>query len=280
MTIDRVTMFKCPETGKLFKTERGAKNCAERERGAKELSLLATGFDPSGFEAQQDYVRLNATRPQDIMELVREKAEEFWGLKVTRLKVDPVSVSSRVSGPVISFGQCLIEVDSSESCRLAYMREQARIVNRKRYRDLTIYDLLFGSKGFKGFSYSGSGGMLGRCSDGINPGFMLDMSFTARLEEFPLINQSYHEWLTHKNEFDEYEHKKRVTGRYGRILAQSSPEYEKLRELVDYHERCVELVRVSVIDLVTYYTEGLVEKWVGINPPVVKKSELWDMFAG
>lgn len=277
MTIDRVTMFKCPETGKLFKTERGAKNSAKRAKEAKELSLLATGFDPSQFEAQRDYVRLNATTPEHIIDLVTQKAEEFWGFKVTRFEPgNVIQVIDRGGngGKEIIFGNCYVEVDSSGSCRLAYMAEQARISKDKWYRVPSIYDLLFGSMGFRGFG--SPGGTTGSCGSSPWP---LRMPLMAKLEEFPLINQSYQEWITHKSEFDKYEHKKSVVTGYGRCLARSSTEYEKLKELRDYHERCVELVRDSLVDLETYYTEGLLKKWVGINPPVVKNFELWGMFA-
>jgi len=271
MTIDRVTMFKCPETGKLFKTERGAENSAKREREAKELSLLATGFDPSGFEAQQNYVRLNATRPQDIMRLVVEKAEEFWGLKVMVLGMGEASVS--YGGGSISFSQCYIEVDSTGSCRLAYMAEQARISKDKWYRVPSISDLLFGSMGFKGFVTGG--GNPGRCGD-----YPLRMDVKAKLSDFPIIAERYGSWVTHRREYDEYEKMKRVMEGYGRCLARSSTEYGKLEELRAYHSTCARTVEKSMGELDSYYVGGLVKKWVGINPPVVKDLELWEMFGG
>lgn len=230
MTINRVTMFKCPETGKLFKTERGAENSAKRERGAKELSLLATGFDPSGFEAQQNYVRLNATSPQDIMRLVGEKAEEFWGLKVTTMSVGQVRVCN--FGDLISFGRCTITVNSTGSCRLAYMAEQARIRKDKWYRVPSISNLLFGPvSGFKGFE-TGSG-CEGRCGE-----YPLQMDVKAKIVEFPIIAERHGNWVTNRREYDKYEYKKSVMEGYGLCLARSSPEYMKLEELRVYHAGC------------------------------------------
>lgn len=271
MTIDRVTMFKCPETGKLFKTERGAENSAKRERGAKELSLLATGFDPSGFEAQQNYVRLNATSPQDIMRLVGEKAEEFWGLKVTKMVTGNVPVVRDNS--TMYFGPCHIEVNSTGSCRLAYMAEQARISKDKWYRVPYISDLLFGSMGFKGFE-TGFG----------NPGsfgtYPLRMEVKAKIVDFPIIAERYGNWVTHKSQYDEYEKKKLVVENYSRILSRSSTEYRKLEELRAYHSTCARAVEHKMGELESYYKEGLMEKWVGINSPVFKDPELWGMFGG
>ena len=267
MTIELVTMFKCPETGKLFKTERGAENSAKRERDSKELSLLATGFDPSGFEAQQNYVRLNATAPQDIMRLVGEKAEEFWGLKVTAMSVGQVSVS----GDSVSFGQCHIEVSSKGSCRLAYMREQARISKDKWYREPSISDLLFGSMGFRGLE-TGSGSQ-GTCGD-----YPFRMSLKARLEDFPLIAKRYRDWVAHKGEYDRYKAGLGRTESYGAALARSTPECKRLVELRAYHRNCEEVVKKSIFELESYYVEGLVQKWGMVNPPVERDTELWEMF--
>jgi len=267
MTIELVTMFKCPETGKLFKTERGAENSAKRTRDSKELSLLATGFDPSGLEAQRDYVRLNATTPLDVMNLVEEKAEEFWGLKITAMSVGQVSVS----GDSISFGQCHIEVSSKGSCRLAYMREQARISKDKWYREPSISDLLFGSMGFRGLE-AGSG-CQGICGD-----YPLRMPLKARLEEFPLIAKRYRDWVAHKAEYDRYKAGLGRTEGYGSALARSTAEFERLVELRAYHRNCEEVVKKSVLELERYYVEGLVQKWARVNPPVERDTELWEMF--
>ena len=277
MTIDRVTMFKCPETGKLFKTESGAKNSAKRARDDKELSVLAKGFDLSGFEAQQDYVRLNATSPHQVMDLVTQKAEEFWGLKVTTSTVGRTCVQhGRGSSMEIAFGKCHIEVDSSESCMIAYMREQARISKDKYYRDPSIYDMLFGSMGFKGFD--SNGGNPGRCKDSVHTGHPLLMSFRAQLEGFPLIHESHRKWVAHKEEYDGYEHEKRIMGSYGIHLARSSTEYEKLSELRTYYQSCKGIVEENIKKLESYYMDGLYDRWVGVNPRVVKDLELWDMF--
>lgn len=267
MTIELVTMFKCPETGKLFKTEQGAENSAKRVRDSKELSLLATGFDPSGFEAQQNYVRLNATTPLDVMDLVEKKAEEFWGLKITAMLVGQVSVS----GDSISFGQCHIEVSSKGSCRLAYMREQARISKDKSYREPSISDLLFDSMGFRGLE-TGTG------CQGVCGNYPLRMPLKARLEDFPLIAKRHRDWVAHKAEYDRYVGEKRMAEGYGYWLARSSKEYEKLEELRAYHRNCDEIVKKSVSELERYYVEGLVQKWEAINPPVEKDTGLWEMF--
>lgn len=277
MTIDRVTMFKCPETGKLFKTERGAENSAKRARDDKELSVLAKGFDLSGFEAQRDYVRLNATSPRQAMDLVAQKAEEFWGLKVTTSTVGRACVQhGRGSSMEIGFGQCHIEVDSSESCMIAYMREQARISKDKYYRDPSIYGMLFGSMGFKGFD--SNGGNPGRCRDSVHTGYPLIMSMRGQLEGFPLIYESHRKWVAHKEEYDNYEHEKRKLEGYGVYLARSSTEYEKLAELRTYHQGCSRIVEENIKKLESYYMEGLSDRWVGVNPRVVKDLELWDMF--
>ena len=276
--IEPVTMYKCPETGKLYKTKRGAENSAKRVRGERNRELLATGFDPSRFEAQRDYVRLNATSPKHIIELVIEKAEEFWGLKVTRFKDNGGRVyhDVRKNCTMISFGNFEVEVNAAGSCRLEYMRRQAKRDKNRWFSEPSISSLLFDGSGFNGFE-TGSG-CPGRCSDGGSSGYPFRMGLEARLEEFPIIRKRYEEWQAFKNEYDLYVSSRDRAKNYGLKLARSTPEYDKLMELQGYHEACGAIVRDSIRELEDHYMFGLVEKWEGLNPAVVLDPELSEMF--
>jgi hypothetical protein len=274
MSIKSVTMYECPETGKLYKTKKGAENSAKRVRDERSRELLATGFDPSQFDAQRDYVRLNATSPKHIIELVIEKAEEFWGLKVTKFITNGVRV---YYNNVISFGNCEVEVDAAGSCRLEYMRRQAKRDKNRWFREPCISSLLFDGSGFKGFE-TGSG-CPGRCSDAESSGYPFRMGLEARLEEFPIIHKRYEEWRAHEAEYERYMSSRDRAKGYGLKLARSTPEYDKLMELHGYHEACGAIIRDSIRSLEDYYIDGLVYKWDQVNTPVVKDLELWEMFA-
>jgi hypothetical protein len=278
MSIESVTMFKCPETGKLYKTKRGAENSAKRVRDERSRELLATGFDPSEFESQRDYVRLNATSPKHIIELVIEKAEEFWGLKVTSFLTngERVYYNNRENCTMISFGSCEVEVDAAGSCRLEYMRRQAKRDKNRWFSEPSISNLLFDGSGFKGFE-TGSGGP-GRCSDAESSGYPFRMGLQARLEEFPIIHKRYGEWELFEAEYDRYVSSRDRAKDYGLKLARSTPEYDKLRELQGYHEACGAIIRDSIRELENHYVSGLVEKWEGLNPAVVLDPELSEMF--
>jgi hypothetical protein len=270
MTIELVTMFKCPETGKLYKTKRGAENSAKRVRDERDRELLATGFDPSQFESQRDYVRLNATSPKHIVELVKDKAEEFWGLVVKKFNYGGVYISKDCT--VISFSNCEIEVDARSSCRLEYMRRGAD----RWFSEPSISELLFDRMGFKGFE-TGSG-CPGRCSNAESSGYPFRMSLQARLEEFPIIHERYRAWQAHLDEYDRYVSSRDRVKNFGLQLARSKPEFEKLEELKLYHLRCEEIIMKTTRDLEDYYMWGLLETWDRNNPPVVKDMELWNMF--
>lgn len=276
--IEPVTMYKCPETGKLYKTKRGAENSAKRVRDERDRELSATGFDPSQLEAQRDYVRLNATSPKHIIELVIEKAEEFWGLKVTQFKKwkGGIYYNDRKNCTMISFGNCEVEVDAASSCRLEYMRRQAKRDKNRWFSEPSISSLLFDGSGFKGFE-TGSG-CPGRCRDAESSGYPFRMSLEARLEEFPIIHKRYEEWQAHEEEYDRHVSSRDRAKDYGLKLARSTPEYDKLMELQGYHEACGAIIRDSIRELEDHYVSGLVEKWDGVNPAVVKDLELWEMF--
>ena len=277
-TVKPVTMYKCPETGKLYKTKRGAENSAKRVRDERNRELLATGFDPSQLEFQQNYVRLNATSPKHSIELVTEKAEEFWGLKVIRFNYcgTYINYSDSKNCHVISFSSCEIEVDSSNSSRLEYMRRQAEKFKNRWWSEPSISDLLFDPMGFNGFE-TGSG-CPGRCGDQSHSGYPFQMQLVARLEEFPIIRKRYEEWQKNKDEYDRYLSSRDSVKINGIRLARSTSEYEKLKELRDYYEQCEKILSKSMLNLENYYINGLVEKWKGINPEVKKDTELWEMF--
>lgn len=274
MSVESVTMYKCPETGKLYKTKRGAENSAKQIRDKRNRELLATGFDPSQLVFQQDYVRLNATSPKHIIELVTEKAEEFWGLKVTRFNYSGtyINYSDSENCHVISFSSCEIEVDSSSSSRLEYMRRQAK----RWWSEPSISDLLFDRMGFNGFK-TGSG-CPGRCSDQSHSGYPFRMHLVAKLEEFPIVRKRYEEWQANKTEYNRYLSSRNNVRNNGMLLARSTSEYEKLKELRDYYEQCEKILSKSMLNLEDYYINGLVEKWEKINPEVKKDTELWEMF--
>lgn len=279
MSIESVTMYKCPETGKLYKTKRGAENSAKRVRDERDRELLAIGFDPNQIDYQRDYVRLNATSPKHIVELVTQKAEEFWGLAVKKFDYRGVYInySDSKNCTVISFSSCEIEVDARSSSRLEYMRRLAKADGNRWFSEPSISDLLFDRMGFKGFE-TGSG-CPGRCSDKESSGYSFQMSLQARLEDFPIIRKRYGEWKAHEDEYDRYVSNRDRAKNYGLKLARSTPEYDKLMELQGYHEACGAIIRDSIRNLEDHYVDGLVEKWGKVNPEVVKDSELWEMFA-
>jgi hypothetical protein len=258
--IETVTMYKCLETGKLFKTSRGAENSSERARKKK----LADSIDRKLLAEQQDYVRLNATSPREIIELVKSKAEEFWGLKITRFDHLIPKIIYHYGHETISFGGCVIEVDASESSRFEYLRET----------NPSIAELLFGGhwgRGFKGLETGN--GCSGRCNE-----YKFDMDLRARLDQFPIIQAHYRDWVKHKEEYDSYQDSKTQAKVFGQILAASTPESKSLKDLRKYYLDCAYDIKQSMDEVEEHHTEGFLEKWATVNPEPEKNKDLWDKF--
>jgi hypothetical protein len=259
--IETVTMYRCSETGKLFKTSRGAKNSSERARKKK----LADSIDRDLLAAQRDYVRLNATSPQEIIELVKSKAEEFWGLRVESFQHSKTSVmySDRLKGFIVHFGNCSIQVDGSKSSRLDYINSQG-------WRP-SIGDLLFNGYGFKGLE-TGSG-CPGRCND-----YKFDMDLRARLDQFPIIEAHHRDWVKHKEEYDWYQNSMRNAAHFGKILAVSTPEFKSLGDLKRYYLGCADSIRDSMEEVENHHVGEFLEKWKTVNPEIERDLDLWNKF--
>jgi len=259
--VETVTMYRCSETGKLFKTSRGAKSSSERALKKK----LADNIDRDLLAAQRDYVRLNATSPQEIIELVKSKAEEFWGLKVESFQRSRTSVmySDQLRGFIIHFGRCSIQVDGSKSSRL-------KAISSRGWHP-SIGELLFDGHGFKGLE-RGSG-CPGRCNE-----YKFDMDLRARLDQFPIIEAHYKDWVKHKEEYDLYQDSMRNVAHFGKILAVSTPEFKSLENLKKYYVSCADSIRSSMEEVEEHHSDEFLEKWKTVNPEVERDLDLWNKF--
>lgn len=259
--VETVTMYRCSETGKLFKTSRGAKSSSERALKKK----LADSIDRDLLAAQRDYVRLNATSPQEIIELVKSKAEEFWGLKVESFQHSRASVlySNQLRGFIIHFGRCSIQVDGSKSSRI-------KAISSRGWHP-SIGELLFDGLGFKGLE-RGSG-CPGRCNE-----YKFDMDLRARLDQFPIIEAHYKDWVKHKEEYDSYQDSMRNVAHFGKILAVSTPEFKSLENLKKYYVSCADSIRSSMAEVEEHHSDKFLEKWKTVNPEVERDLDLWNKF--
>lgn len=71
-------VWLCKENNKIYRSAHAARSAAYRHR--KKLEKLAQ------MEAKRAYLSNNSTSIKNIFELLVEKSEEFWGLKITELE--------------------------------------------------------------------------------------------------------------------------------------------------------------------------------------------------
>lgn len=81
-TITPVTLYPCPITGKLYKTERGAKASAKKALEKQEqeaLKLKEAQKAKEEKEAERDWLRMNLEDINDLPILMKQRAKELYG---------------------------------------------------------------------------------------------------------------------------------------------------------------------------------------------------------
>ena len=98
-TITPVTMYPCPVSGRLYKTERGARASAKRALEKQEqeaIKLKEEQKSKEEKEAERDWLRMNLEDINDLPILMKQRAKELydWDLDVSfRLHFGTVSNS-------------------------------------------------------------------------------------------------------------------------------------------------------------------------------------------
>jgi hypothetical protein len=87
-TIAPVTMYPCPVSGRLYKTERGARASAKRELEKQEqeaIKLKEAQKAKEEKEAERDWLRMNLEDINDLPVLMKQRAKELynWDLDVS-----------------------------------------------------------------------------------------------------------------------------------------------------------------------------------------------------
>lgn len=197
MNSKAVTMYECPISGKLFKSQRGADNHAakllkEKEEQAKRAEL--DKLTAAKKLEQKYYIRLNLRNVADLSAMIKEKAKEFWGVEAD-LKFDvyfSIGVSNSHGAPIGE--QC--NWSGRDKTRPTSLPGWSGRVSGKVVIPKSLWtnfkpsanEWLFGWSGFKGFHTSGG---CGGDSEGKYP---IDIGFYFFLRDFPLLLAQYEEY--------------------------------------------------------------------------------------
>lgn len=268
--IEVVTQYKCPVTGKLWPTEKQAKDCAARAR-ARAKKKLAEEEEAKKLaeekEFRRNFVRLNAKSPSHAFELLLSKSEEFWGIK---FEIPELAeglywcTRSRDNEKLFSGSSVIIKAKVTDTELLE--KNYRRLVS---YWRLSISDFL----NFIGFE-TGSG----------NPGDFDVNSFRMNMyipfERFPLINTNFKLVKSDRDKLYQRHNHRNEVFRMARVTALEQPECQEMQDILnnlnnlrgDLGDKIESYVRIFVDRYVT-------EFWDKVNPVPSVNSELQEMFS-
>jgi hypothetical protein len=236
------TEYVCEVTGKKYKTARGAKDSAKRER------LL---------DWQRNYFRLNATSVEHLVELMAEKGKEFWGwdLEVSELRHRGCFETS-IGKPFVRFSLSL------------------KLVPGKRYNKHTRIgeyilshicglDALFNWTSFRDQSISGRYSV---------------MTFSFNLERFPLIKEKYVSYSRSVSDYNEWEKEKSVVELEAVRFSKRQEDYEMADHRVAILEHQLDIARNTRNEIAKYYVNGYNKLWRNQAPEPQIDEKLDRMF--
>lgn len=266
--IEAVTQYKCPVTGKLWPTEKQAKNCAARAK-AREKEKLAKKEEIKKLAEEKEFcrnfVRFNAKSPDHAIELLLSKSEEFWGIKL--------GIYENVNGLYWYEAKSGERLCSSASFTITAKVTDAKLF-QKNYRVLEDYwkpsisDFLR----FIGFE-TGSG------NPGEFGGYTFSMNVYIPFEEFPIINTNHKLLKIDKEKRSQRNYLRNGVRSIAEITATIQPECEKMHNVINDLENILSNLRNkrrTYID--NFANKYMAEFWDKVNPEPPVNSELEEMF--
>lgn len=266
MAISTVTMYRCKENNKLYDSPEKAKAASRRHKAKAKREkerLEAEKKDMEEMHQRSNYVRLNATSSHHALELIAEKAKEYWDLdvKVERKGSVVLDVPREYKWP--SYENKLYIDLTTVSISVSYEGKSNSHLERVKQKKggmfpVDIKDLLFAPAlgGFSGFRVgSGCYGCFSGNSPLARANFKADIKLI--FDDFPLIVKRYAEWKDHRGKYREGLRKQGDIRSYSTELLCQDPQYIQLSEIEKYYEQCLDKVKRVKEDLHNYYTTSL-----------------------
>lgn len=267
--IEVVTRYKCPVTGKLWPTEKQARDCAARAR-AREKKKLAEEEQKKKLseekEFRRNFVRLNAKSPAHAIELLLSKSEEFWGIKFEI--------------PELAGGlYWCTNMDNEKLCSGSTMIFKVKVTDtellKKNYHTLGSYwrPSISNFLNFIGFE-TGSG------NPGEFDGNNFRMNMYIPFERFPVINTNFKLFKSDRDKLSQrQDHRKRAYN-MAKVTAAEQPECQEMQHVLtslDYLRNKLNSKKQKYID--NFATKYVTEFWDKVNPKPSVNSELQEMFS-
>jgi hypothetical protein len=247
--IESVTLYKCPETGKLFDTAKKAQNSAksQREKVKREEKKKQQEKEK---EFRRNYIRLNAVSPDNAIELLREKSKEFWGIEFLSVRGGgSYSHGKGISSSYISLGSC--ELSASVVDKTLF---------RKYFCSTSDTPSISYFLGFIGFR-TGSG-CPGKFDD-----YDFRMDVRMELNQFPLIKKNWEKVAADRTAMTIYLSTRDNVKLSARNLSRQLPEYLKLKDLYEEIVNLSQLLSIKISEMENHNESEYIRLWEGANPP-------------
>lgn len=262
----QVTMWECPVTKKVFKTERGAQECAKKARAkkaeqARKDRILKKIKDVEN--ERSNYLINNATSFHHLFHLMKEKADEFWGIKFTRIESGRVYLrNDKTYGPTMET-RMKIEAEPLSRKTKDYIKTYTNKIGCSIFGsidNLSIRDLFdsFRDMGVKFHGIhtgSGCGGRWGR--------YEFNMDVRININEYPLIFEQYEKWRAideaHKAWVNRDQEYSGLGSRFAATTAEYEQQYHIVKQLKDQlsnQELILSQIRAHGEELFRTVTEG------------------------
>lgn len=219
--------YICEVSGRRYKTARGARESAKRERLRS---------------YQRNYVRLNAGTTQEFVDLMVDKSKEFYGWDMALVVRNS------------SFDYWQNQKQSIENKVLSIEAGMWLSVNKKYGRRKRICYFIPGY--FEGVNLSYDWNEV----KDFNEEFRT-VKFHLTLKDFPKLLENYKKFLAQQSANYGYLDTKRKASSDARHFVESRPDYQSRREeeskiqsILDDHQR-------KTKELVNYYTDGYMSLW-------------------
>lgn len=221
------TEYICEVSGRRYKTARGARESAKRERLRS---------------YQSNYVRLNASTAQEFLNLMVEKSKEFYGWDMELYLKNS------------SFDLWQNRKQSTKDKVLSIEAEMLLSVNKKYGRRKRICYFIPGY--FEGVNLSFHWNEIRDFSEEFRT-----VKFELTLNNFPKLLENYEKFLEQQSAHYKYLDTKRKASADAKHFVESRPDYQSRREEEDKIQSILDKHRQKTKELVNYYTDGYMSLW-------------------
>lgn len=239
--------FICEVSGRRYKTARGARESAKRER----LRLY-----------QRNFVRLNSGTAQEFVDLMVEKSKEFYGWDM------------KLELKNSSFDYWQKQKNRNKDKTLTIEAHMGLSINRESGKRKKICYFL--SEHFEGVNCSYTWEEVHQFSI---PGAYKTIKFYLTLGDFPKLLENYEKFLEQQSEYFKFVDKKRKAGSDAKQFVETRSDYKELWEHRERIEKMLQSHQVEMKKMFDYYEDGYMRLWECSNGKAPEiDAELRDTF--